>query len=129
LVGTRCDRSGNIALDINRQSFTYDAENKQVQVSNVTGIIGRDGYDVYGKRIKKVMHSTGQITIFVDAAGKIVAEYSAITVSRSNDKINFLTNDHLGSPRIMTDINGQTIARRNFMPFGMRIALYKETVE
>jgi RHS repeat-associated protein len=32
-----------------------------------------------------------------------------------------LTNDHLGSPRIITDQNGQVISRRDFHPFGEEI--------
>jgi hypothetical protein len=32
-----------------------------------------------------------------------------------------LTNDHLGSPRVITDQNGQVVSRRDFHPFGEEI--------
>jgi RHS repeat-associated protein len=100
----------------------YDAENKQVQVSNANGIIGQYFYDGGGKRVKKVVPTTGETTNFVyDAGGKMVAEYSTISASATNAKVSYLTNDHLGSPRITTDGNGQVISRRDFQPFGEEI--------
>jgi RHS repeat-associated protein len=38
-----------------------------------------------------------------------------------------LTADHLGSPRITTDENGQVISRRDFQPFGEEIATSQRT--
>ena len=38
-----------------------------------------------------------------DAAGKEIAEYSTIVASSTYAKVNYLTADHLGSPRINTD--------------------------
>jgi RHS repeat-associated protein len=72
--------------------------------------------------VKKVVPATGETTLFVyDASGKMVAEYSTIVTPPSEAKVSYLTNDHLGSPRILTDQNGQVISRRDFLPFGEEI--------
>lgn len=36
----------------------------------------------------------------------------------ANPQENYLTTDHLGSPRVITDRTGNVVARRDFMPFG-----------
>ncbi|MGB7067864.1 MAG: ribonuclease domain-containing protein, partial [Pyrinomonadaceae bacterium] len=123
LIGYQSDNAGNTKTDANGQTFIYDSENKQVQVNGSAGTIGQYFYDGDGKRIKKVVLSTVETTVFVyDAAGKLVAEYSTIVASPSEAKVAYLTNDPLGSPRTTTDQFGQIISRRDFMPFGEEIA-------
>lgn len=103
---------------------TYDAENKQVEVRTAANsLVGQYVYNGDGKRVKKYVPSTNETTIFVyDASGKMVAEYSTIVASSSEAKVSYLTSDHLGSPRINTDANGQVIARHDYQPFGEEIA-------
>lgn len=109
------DYSGNTTTDATGQTFIYDAENKQVQVNDANGIVGKYFYDGDGKRIKKVVPDTSETTIFVyDAGGKTVAEYSTVEPPTT-------PKDHLGSPRITTDELGQVVSRRDFMPFGEEI--------
>jgi len=73
--------------------------------------------------VKKYVPSTGEVTVFVyDAAGKLVAEYSTIVASTNDATVAYLTNDHLGSPRINTDANGIVTARHDYHPFGEEIA-------
>ncbi len=123
LVGTNYDSNVNTSHDANGQTFVYDAENKQVQVNNASGIVGVYAYDGDGKRIKKHVPTKNETTIFVyDASGKLVAEYSTIVANQADAKISYLTNDHLGSPRITTDSLGKVVSRRDFMPFGEEIA-------
>jgi RHS repeat-associated protein len=124
LVGTNYDSVGNTKIDANGQTFIYYAENKQVQVNNASGIVGKYWYNGDGQRVKKYVPSTQETTIFVyDASNKLVAEYSTITASQTEAKISYLTNDHLGSPRITTDGNGQVVSRRDFMPFGEEVQI------
>ena len=61
-----------------------------------------------------------------DAAGKQIAEYSTI-VETTNAKVGYVTNDHLGSPRINTDANGAVTARHDYHPFGEEIATSQRT--
>ena len=122
LVGYTFDNAGNTEIDANGRTFTYDAENKQILVvDSSNNTVGEYFYDGDGKRIKKVVPNTGETTVFVyDASGKTVAEYSTI-VETTNAKVSYLTSDHLGSPRITTDKDGDVYTRRDFMPFGEEI--------
>lgn len=133
--GYTFDNSGNTTRDANSRKFTYDGENKQIKVEtvdtngNVTGLLGEYWYDGDGKRVKKDSFENNEwiTTIFVyDASGKLVEEYST-KVETTNAKVSYLTNDHLGSPRITTDRDGQTISRRDFQPFGEEIATSQRT--
>ena len=95
-----------------------------VEASNGSGPIGTYTYDGDGdgKRVKKLVPSTGELTVFVyDAAGKQVAEYSTIVANSTDAKVNYLTSDHLGSPRINTDAKGAIISRHDYHPFGEEI--------
>jgi RHS repeat-associated protein len=123
------DNAGNTTKDAQLRKFTYDGENKQVKVETVnsggtvTGTVGEYVYYGDGKRIKKYVPSTGETTIFVyDATGKLVAEYSTVVAPVGTAQVSYLTNDHLGSPRINTDKNGAVTARHDYLPFGEEIA-------
>ena len=122
LVGYQFDNAGNTKIDADGQAFTYDAENKQVKAQSDAQIVGEYSYDGDGLRIKKVVASTEETTVFVyDAAGRMVAEYSTQVASTSEAKVSYLTSDTVGSPRIITDAAGQVISRRDFRPYGEEI--------
>lgn len=118
------DASGNTTKDADSRTFVYDAENKQVEVKNSSSAtIGQYWYDGDGKRVKKVVPDTGEVTVFVyDAVGKLVGEYSTIVADTNDAKVTYLTDDHLGSPRVNTDKNGNVTARHDYHPFGEEIA-------
>src|SRR5262249_36058317 len=93
-----------------------------ISASNGSGTLGQYSYDGDGKRVKKYVPSTGEVTSFVyDASGKSMEEYSPVVAAPQDAKVNYLTADHLGSPRINTDQNGDIIARHDYMPFGEEI--------
>lgn len=72
-------------------------------------------YDGEGKRVKKV--SSTETTIFVyDASSRVVAEYS--TATASTPQVSYLTQDHLGSQRVVTNENGAVTDRKDFAAFG-----------
>ena len=110
--------TGNITGDPEGRMFTYDAENKQIEVlDSQQNVIGEYWYDGDGKRVKKIVPSTDEVTVFVyNVSGQLVAEYS--TVISQTPKVSYTTSDHIGSPRILTDENGSVISRRDFHPFG-----------
>ena len=127
-TGYSYDSSGNTTNDPSGKVFVYDAENKQVKAADTTGTIGEYCYDGDGKRVKKYVPSTGEVTVFVyDASGKSIAEYSTIVANSTDAKVNYLTADHLGSPRINTDANGAVTARHDYHPFGEEIATSQRT--
>lgn len=113
------DKAGNLTLDVERQRFAYDAENHQTKFFGKTNTTSMPDatyyYDGEGKRVRKI---AGQIeTVFVyDAGGKLVAEYSNQATTTSG--VSYLTADHLGSPRIITDRNGAVVSRHDYMAFG-----------
>jgi len=75
-------------------------------------------FDGLGRRVKKV--SATETVIFVyDAGGKLVAEYS--TNPSQTPQVQYLTNDHLGTPRINTNENGAVVSRTDYMPYGEEI--------
>ncbi|MEZ5308056.1 MAG: hypothetical protein R2684_12995 [Pyrinomonadaceae bacterium] len=91
-------------------------------MSNTAGTIGEYSFDGDGKRVKKLVPSTGETTYFVyDAGSKLIAEYSTIFEPAPTAKISYLTDDHLGSPRITTDMDGSPSSRRDFLPFGAEL--------
>lgn len=65
---------------------------------NVT--IGKYWFDGDGKRVKKeglAPNGQRELTVFVyDAGGKLIGEYST-NVETAAPKVQYLTNDHLGS--------------------------------
>jgi RHS repeat-associated protein len=121
------DSSGNTTEDAQGRTFIYDAENKQIEVQDSRqNVIGQYHYDGDGKRVKKYVPDTGEVTVFVySAGGQLVAEYS--TEISPDPKVSYTTADQLGSPRILTDENGATISRRDFHPFGEEISTPERT--
>ncbi|MBK7704655.1 MAG: hypothetical protein IPJ30_02465 [Acidobacteria bacterium] len=122
--GYQFDTAGNTIRDPQNRKFTYDAENKQTKVEtvdangNVTGTIGQYSYDGDGRRVKKIAYANNQpteTTVFIyDASSRLVAEYS--TILNPTPQVAYLTNDHLGSPRINTDETGKVTARHDYRP-------------
>lgn len=112
------DLNGNLIQDAEGRSFTFNGDDKQTEVRDAgNNIVGQYYYDGSGARVKKIVPSTGETTVFVyDAGGALAAEYS--TVAPTNPTTSYLTTDHLGSPRVVTDATGQVTSRRDFMPFG-----------
>ena len=114
------DENGNLKLDADNQRYVFDAENrvKEFFKSNNSTTNNPNAvyeYDGEGKRVKKFVD--GETTIFVyNAGGTLVAEHS--TELNPEPKVSYLTADHLGSPRIITDEAGTVVSRHDYMAFG-----------
>ena len=115
--GYTYDLNGNVISDAEGKTFIYDGENKQKQVKNPSNVvIGTYYYDGNGKRVKKVTSSEIRLFIY-NTAGELISEYSTLT-PQSTPVTRYITNDHLGSPRVITNQSGAVLSRRDFMPFG-----------
>lgn len=116
------DSAGNVTVDPDGRQFTYDAENKQVEAKNSSSsTLGTYYFDGDGKRIKKVVPN-GETTVFVyDASGKLIGEYSTIVQPTQDAKVQYLTNDNLGTPRMNTDVIGNIVSRSDYIPYGEEI--------
>jgi RHS repeat-associated protein len=118
--GVQYDKTGNVVQDVvNGQvrNFVFNGDNKQVHVKDANNTpIGTYYYDGNGARVKKV--TAAETTIFVyDVSSKLVAEYSTATPP-TNPTISYTATDTLGSPRVITDQQGNVTSRRGFLPFG-----------
>jgi RHS repeat-associated protein len=114
------DANGNLIQDSQNRQFTFNGDNKQTLVKDANNqVIGQYLYDGSGKRIKKITNT--ETTIFVYSGSKLIAEYS--TQQSSTPTTSYTATDMLGSPRVITDANGQVISRRDFMAFGEEIAV------
>jgi RHS repeat-associated protein len=109
------DKSGNVLNDQIGRSFSYDSENRQLTFN---GTAGQYRYDCAGRRVSKT--DSGGTTVFVySAVGKLIAEYMTGTPPAGGTS--YLTSDHLGSTRVVTDGNGAVKSRRDYLPYGEEI--------
>ena len=118
LSASQYDNAGNLTLDAASSAFTYDAENRQIS-SNVGGTYVTYNYDGDGRRVKKVVGTSTTIFVY-NAAGQLIAEYTSPDQISTNG-LSYLTSDHLGSTRVVTDINGNVKSRHDYLPFGEEI--------
>ena len=109
------DFSGNQTRDGAGRSFTYDAENRQLTFN---GSAATYVYDGEGHRVKKT-DATGTTTFVYNAGGQLVAEYTSGGAPPNGTS--YLTTDHLGSTRLVTDATGSVKSRRDYLPFGEEV--------
>ena len=119
--GWSYDSAGNLTsiygIPTSTRSFTYDGENREV-TATISGNTSTYTYDGLGQRVMKA--SAGQTTVYVyDAFGNLTAEYSSQSAaSPCGTATCYLTVDHLGSTRMLTDSNGNTAKLYDYLPFG-----------
>jgi hypothetical protein len=78
-------------------------------------------YDGNGRRVVKTSSSGAQTVYVYDAGGELVSEYS-IGTSAPPCTTCYLSLDHLGSTRLVTDQAANIVARHDYLPFGEEIA-------
>ena len=135
LSGFSYDANGNI-LDDGTFTYTYDSENRLIEVTNGTDVITY-GYDGDGRRISQTIN--GETTIFAYGAGpNVLTEFTGSGVpkfdyiyagNRSIARINFDPTgvpasktfyhpDHLGSTIGLTDQETTKVWDRTYLPYG-----------
>jgi RHS repeat-associated protein len=124
MSGTVYDASGN-QLVLGADTMTYDAENRITTVTGTPVSGGGQvsyGYDGDGRRVTKTF-SDGTTTVYVyDAFGSLTAEYSSVmTVGAPLCVTCYVSTDHLGSTRMVTDQNGAVVGRHDYLPFGEEV--------
>jgi RHS repeat-associated protein len=119
------DEVGNQLSDESGHPITYDAENHQKSFSS-NGITYNYSYDGDGRRVKREYNDGAlHTTIFVyNASGQLIAEYNSDPVPppQAGGGVSYLTTDHLGSPRVVTNLTGAVKARHDYLPFGEDVA-------
>jgi RHS repeat-associated protein len=102
----------------------YDAENRQTQaVDNVSEGQASYGYDGLGQRVTKSNNGLISTLYVYDIFGQLAAEYNSFPKQQSPCSTCYLSYDHLGSLRLVTDnsTSANIIARHDYLPFGEEI--------
>lgn len=112
------DAAGNLK-QFGMLGLEYDRENR---LSKATGSgVTEYRYDGLGRRVVKA-ELAGATTYYVyDAFGQLAAEYQSGGIS-SEVGTHYLSTDHLGSTRVVTDATGGVLSRHDYLPFGQEIA-------
>ncbi len=109
------DAAGNLTL-FGSTAITYDANNLQTAAGSNTY-----AYDGLGQRVSRTIGSAPTTYYVYDAFGQLSAEYSAAPVTTPPCVTCYLTYDHLGSSRMVTNSNAQIVALHDYAPFGQEI--------
>jgi RHS repeat-associated protein len=125
--GVTYDALGNILTDGLGNTFTYDAESRQIKVANSGGTYNYV-YDADGRRI-----NNGSSEFLYDLAGHAVTLFGATSgiwnfgeiyaggrhlATYSGSTTNFLHTDWLGTKRVMSNISGANSQTCTSLPFG-----------
>ena len=119
------DGAGNVTqAGSSALTFTYDAENRQL-TANVNGPVSSYAYDGNGLRVSKSVPTgsgTNTTVSVYDAWGNEAAQYpSFVPASNCATATCYVTMDHLGSTRLLTDSAGNVQRRYDFLPFGQEL--------
>lgn len=97
--------------------LSYDGENR-IYESNRFGEITSYVYDGFGRRVKR----SGTVPAYFayDVSGNLLMEESADVESTG---VSYVTQDHLGSTRVVTDKDGNVVRRYDYAPFGEDLKL------
>ncbi len=110
--------------DAEGRSFVFNGENKQAKIIKDNNLVGEYDYNGEGQRVRKRTYDANgylqDTTVFVYSAGKLVAECST-AAPPENPTTRYTATDMLGSPRVITDSQGNVISRRDFKPFGEQL--------
>jgi RHS repeat-associated protein len=120
LLEANYDAAGNLGT-IGALSFWYDAEGRQTQSYDAgSKTTAYYTYDADGQRVQKAV-SNGPTTVYIhDAFGNLAAEYASSAPTPPCTTC-YLSYDHLGSVRLITDQNANVVSRHDYLPFGEEI--------
>ncbi|WP_347333031.1 RHS domain-containing protein, partial [Marinimicrobium locisalis] len=119
-------------IDNGTHQFEYSAANRIVQASQSGNTVAEYTYNALGQRvIKRLPNGTvtyyfyneqGQLLGEYDSAGNPVREYAylegAPLAMVSNSQVHYYHNDHLGTPRLLTDAQKAITWKATYTPFG-----------
>lgn len=125
------DAMGNLERD-DRQKYVYDAENRLVQVNNLSDqAIASYVYDTSGRRVMKSVSGEANDTLYVyHLGGHVLSEYEGPRDSiyggdaepaSATAQVKYHLADHLGTPRVTLRADGTQVSRDDYWPFGAQI--------
>jgi len=115
------NQRGTVTSDPGLGVYGYDSEDRMVSANGTVY-----AYDGDGRRVMKTPPggTTSETTWYVyDASGQLSAEYAITGPSEAGTV--FLTADHLGSTRVVTNMVNPTqpVERHDYLPFGEEITV------
>ena len=142
-TGNTCSPSAGNLLNVNGLTAKDNAEN-QIYSLNATLSGGSEtiSYDATGQRVQKSITGGPSTVFFYDAFGQLASESvngawtrdyirggSGNLVATENAPDGLCTTcypsyDHLGSIRLVTDQNGNVVARHDYLPYGQEVSGY-----
>ena len=133
------DANGNTTQKNNNgqiQNYIYSVDNRLVEVQDASGnSIARYTYDPFGRRISKTVGGTTTYFLYsdegligeYDSAGNEIVTYGYKPNStwstdplfmKQGTNYYFYHNDHLGTPKMLTDISGAVVWSATYDAFG-----------
>ena len=102
------------------ETFTYDGFGQRVKKTPWTGSATVYVYDIFGQLAAEYANGTSWSRDYVRwAGGQVIATENASGVGLCTTC--YLSYDHLGSVRLVTDQNGVVEARHDFLPYGEEV--------
>ncbi len=136
------DANGNV-LSKGNLNFSYDRDNRLIDVSG--GASASYGYNALHQRTSKTV--SGQTTYYIyDALGQLLAELDAngqtqveyiwlenqplavIHANTSNADIYYIHNNHLNTPQVISDAQGDSVWQADYSPFGQASVSASSTI-
>jgi RHS repeat-associated protein len=113
------DAAGNTTR-VRTQTMGYDSESRMTSWADsaVSGSGVTLTYDGDGRRIAKTS-GTGTTTYVYDPAGNLAVEVGGSSATGASTA--YLTADHLGSVRLVTNASGACVGAHDYLPFGEEI--------
>jgi RHS repeat-associated protein len=109
------DLAGHHTRDESGRLFTYDAEGRQSTFTDASGTTTY-AYDGDGRRVRSIVQGA-RTTYVYDALGRLAGQYGRASADQQPG-VRYLTKDHLGSTRLVSNAAGAILARHDYLPFG-----------
>jgi RHS repeat-associated protein len=125
------DTNGNITT-VNIWTYVYDLSNQLIRVLSGSNQVAEYTFNGAGQRIKKVAGGTtkifhydpwGHLIAETNQSGQMRAEYiylgdQLLAMIKPGEAAYYFHNDHLGTPQVLTDGNGNIAWKAAYTPFG-----------
>jgi len=112
--GYAYDAAGNLTQQPIGQIYTYNGDSQLIQTQEGVSV-QVFAYDGMGHRVKKTSGSSSTVYVY-DAKDQLIAEYTTDTAPKNGTR--YVSQDGLGSERLVAGSDASVVARYDFLPFG-----------